>query len=94
MLLTQTNQFFLQKLSHVNIVGMISMMLLPRLNHTTLEMYIPELVVLKKYQSHGIGKNLINSCIDFAKEKKCHRIRLESGNQRLESHQFYKNIEI
>lgn len=75
------------------IVGMVSLMFLPRLNRDSLEMYVPELVVLEKYQNKGIGKKLINSCITLAKEKKCHRIRLESGNQRKESHQFYKHLE-
>jgi len=74
------------------IVGMISMMFLSRLNRTTLEMYIPELVVLKKYQNQGIGKKLINYCIIISKDKKFHRIRLESGNIRQESHQFYKHL--
>ena len=76
----------------MKIIGMISMMFLPRLNRDTLEMYIPELIVLEKYHNKGIGKKLINSCIALAKEKKCHRIRLESGNQRKESHQFYKHL--
>jgi len=76
----------------MKIVGMISMMFLPRLNRDTLEMYIPELVVLEKYQNQGIGKKLINSCITLAKQKECHRIRLESGNQRAVSHQFYKHL--
>ena len=80
------------ELDGIEIVGMVSMMFLPRLNRNTLEMYIPELVVLKKHQSKGIGKKLINSCIILAKEKKCHRIRLESGNQRKESHLFYKHL--
>ncbi len=80
------------ELDDVEIVGMMSIVFLPRLNHSTLEMYIPELVVLEKYQNQGIGKKLINSCINLAKEKKCHRIRLESGNQRIGSHQFYKNL--
>lgn len=80
------------ELGDIEIVGMASMVFLPRLNQTTLEMYIPELVVLEKYQNKGIGKKLINECITLAKEKKCHRIRLESGNQRKESHQFYKNL--
>jgi len=74
------------------IVGMVSLMFLPRLNRDSLEMYVPELVVLEKYQNKGIGKKLINSCITLAKEKKCHRIRLESGNQRKESHQFYTHL--
>ncbi len=76
----------------MKIVGMISMVFLPRLNRDTLEMYVPELVVLEKYQNRGIGKKLINSCITLAKEKKCHRIRLESGNQRKDSHKFYERL--
>ena len=74
------------------IIGMVSIVFLSRLNRDTLEMYIPELVVLEKYRRQGIGKKLIQSCISLAEEKKCHRIRLESGNQRKESHQFYTNL--
>ena len=85
-------QILVAELDDIEIIGMVSVMFLPRLNRDTLEMYIPELVVLKKYQNQGIGKKLINSCITLAKEKKCHRIRLESGNQRKDSHQFYKNL--
>ena len=80
------------ELDDMKIVGMVSVMFLPRLNQANLEMYVPELVVPEKYQNSGIGKKLINSCISIAKEKKCHRIRLESGNQRKESHQFYKHL--
>src|SRR5437899_6378766 len=74
------------------IAGMVSMVLLPRLNRKNLELYIPELIVEKDYQNKGIGKKLIESCIDFAKKNKCHRIRLESGNQRKGSHLFYKKL--
>ena len=79
-------------LDDVKIVGMISMILLSRLNRDTLEMYIPELIVLEKHQGQGIGKKLITSCITYATKKKCHRIRLESGNQRTNSHEFYKHL--
>ena len=80
------------ELDDMKIIGMASVMYLSRLNQSTLEMYVPELVVLEKYQNHGMGKKLINSCISLAKEKKCHRIRLESGNQRKESHKFYEHL--
>ena len=79
-------------LDDTKIVGMVSMIFLSRLNRDTPEMYIPELVVLEKYHNQGIGKKLINSCISLAKENHCHRIRLESGNRRKESHQFYKHL--
>jgi ribosomal protein S18 acetylase RimI-like enzyme len=76
----------------IEIIGMVSIMFLSRLNQVNYEMYIPELIVLEKYQNQGIGKKLINACVTLAKEKKSHRIRLESGNHRKESHQFYNKL--
>ena len=74
------------------IIGMISIVFLSRLNQNTSEMYVPELIVSQNYHSKGIGKKLLNFSIKLGKEKKCHRIRLESGNQRIESHKFYKHL--
>ena len=74
------------------IVGLVSVILLRRLNRAKLEIYIPELIVTKELRNYGIGKKLIQYCIDLAKKKDCYRIRLESGNQRKNSHKFYKSI--
>ncbi len=80
------------QIDNSKIIGMISMVFLSRLNQNTSEMYVPELIVSQNYHSQGIGKKLINFSIKLGKEKKCHRIRLESGNQRIESHKFYKHL--
>ena len=80
------------EIENSKIVGMMSIVFLSRLNQNTLEMYVPELIVSRNYHSNGIGKKLINFSIDIGKEKKCHRMRLESGNQRTESHKFYRNL--
>jgi ribosomal protein S18 acetylase RimI-like enzyme len=64
------------------IVGVIGMILVPRLNQTKMELYIPELVVSSNYRKMGIGKALINHAISVTKKKKCYRIRLESGHAR------------
>ena len=74
------------------IIGMVSMMFLTRLNQKRPELYIPELIGSETNQHRGVGKMLIDSCIKLGKEKNCHRIRLESGNQRTDSHEFYKKI--
>ena len=74
------------------IVGMASIVFLSRLNYTTKEMYIPELIVTQDFRDQHIGSKLINSCVLLAKQQHCHRIRLESGNQRKNSHKFYKHI--
>ncbi len=91
--ITDSDKIILLAVSNdTKIIGMVSIVFLSRLNRNTLEMYIPELVVLEKCHRQGIGKKLIQSCISLAEEKKCHRIRLESGNQRKESHQFYSSL--
>ncbi len=74
------------------IMGLVSIIFLDRLNHEKPEMYIPELIVTKKHQYKDIGTMLVKSCIELAKKNKCHRIRLESGNQRKNSHRFYKKM--
>ena len=74
------------------IVGLVSIILLPRLNRTKLELYVPEIIVTENHRGIGIGKSLIDSCIEIAKKEKCFRIRLESGNQRKDAHKFYKKI--
>ena len=80
------------QIENLKIIGMMSIVFLSRLNQNTLEMYVPELIVSQNYHSKGIGKKLINFSIELGKEKKCHRMRLESGNQRIESHKFYKRL--
>jgi ribosomal protein S18 acetylase RimI-like enzyme len=71
---------------------MASVVFIPRLNHTTPELWIPELVVSGRYRNKGIGKKLMSSCQKLAKKKKCFRIRLESGNQRKAAQRFYRKI--
>ncbi|HEX2305461.1 MAG TPA: GNAT family N-acetyltransferase [Nitrososphaeraceae archaeon] len=74
------------------IIGLSSFELLERLNQPLREFWIPELVVSEEHRSHGIGKLLIQKCEFIAKRKKCYRIRLESRDDRIDSHNFYKRI--
>ena len=74
------------------IVGLASIMFLARCNHSGPEMYIPELVVRADYRGKGIGRALAEECMRIADTRGCHRIRLESGNQRKDSHDFYRHL--
>ena len=74
------------------VIGLISMIILQRLNRAKQELYIPEMVVTESKRSLGIGKKLMEFCETFAKKNDCHRIRLESGNSRIRSHSFYKDL--
>lgn len=73
------------------VVGLVSVIFVPRLNQTKPELYIPELVVLESHRNMGIGKSLIDFCIKVTK-KNCFRIRLESGHKRISAHKFYQTL--
>lgn len=80
------------EIDDVTVVGMISMVFLPRLNQLGPEIYVPELIVSRNYQNQGIGTLLLNTSISLAKKRNCHRIRLESGINRKGAHKFYKKF--
>jgi GNAT superfamily N-acetyltransferase len=42
------------------------------------------------YRKQGIGTALINHLIDFAKEKNCYKVMLQSGIARKGAHSFYE----
>ena len=90
--ISDSDKQILVALVNLEIIGLVSLIFLSRLNRTQHELYIPELIVRNEFRSRGIGKKLINSCIEIGKKKKCHRIRLESGNARKEAHTFYTNL--
>lgn len=78
--------------SNVKVIGMVSYILIDRLNQPLSELWIPELVVTNEYRNRGIGKRLVQKCESIARRNKCYRIRLESRNDRIDSHDFYKKI--
>ncbi|HEY7777940.1 MAG TPA: GNAT family N-acetyltransferase [Nitrososphaeraceae archaeon] len=89
---TNINRGIILATSNSKILGLVSYVLLERLNQLLSEFWIPELVVSEEYRNSGIGKLLIQRCESLAKRNKCYRIRLESRNDRISSHNFYKKI--
>ncbi len=75
-----------------NIIGLVSFMILTRLNQLPKEFWIPDLIVLKEHRNQGVGKMLMKKCELVAMKNKCYRIRLESRNDRTDAHIFYKKI--
>jgi ribosomal protein S18 acetylase RimI-like enzyme len=78
--------------SNSKVIGMVSYILIDRLNQPLSELWIPELVVTNEYRNRGIGKRLVQKCESIARRNKCYRIRLESRNDRIDSHDFYRKI--
>ncbi|NWJ68431.1 GNAT family N-acetyltransferase [Marine Group I thaumarchaeote] len=92
--ITDSDKSMFVALDDSKIIGMVSIIFLPRLNQNREEAWIPDLIINKKYQKHGIGTSLLKKCLGIAEKKNCYRIRLESGLSRKDTHKFYKNLKI
>lgn len=72
------------------VVGFMSLEFRERLNRTTREAWIPDLIVTKRARATGAGKALLRHGIRLARERGCHSITLESGYARTVAHRFYR----
>lgn len=71
------------------IVGFCSLHFRKRLNHTTPEAWVPDLVVSESLRRAGIGKALLEHAEQRAIERNCWGLSLESAHHRIEAHRFY-----
>ena len=54
--------------------------------------FIENVITDIKYRKKGIGKNIMENAIKYAKEQNCYKILLQSGNEREDAHKFYESI--
>ena len=54
--------------------------------------FIENVVTDKDFRKQGLGKKVMETAIEFAREKNCYKVILESGAWRTEAHQFYRNL--
>ena len=54
--------------------------------------FIENVITDIKYRKKGIGKNIVENAIKYAKEQNCYKILLQSGNKRTDAHKFYESI--
>ena len=55
-------------------------------------MYMDDLYVKEAYRKNGIGQDLLNAVIDFAKESQCHKLRWQVSHWNTNAQEFYKKI--
>lgn len=54
--------------------------------------YIENVVTDKDYRLRGLGKQVIDRALSFAKQQNCYKAVLFSNSKRTEAHKFYKKI--
>ena len=71
-------------------VGFISLVIRPRLNWTTPQAWVPDLIVAEAMRGQGVGHALLTRAIEIARQRNCHELTLESGFSRTVAHAFYE----
>jgi ribosomal protein S18 acetylase RimI-like enzyme len=74
------------------VAGAVSLWLLPRLNWTTLQAWIPDLYVDPAFRRRGAARALLDACAEEARSRGCHVLVLESGHHREEAHELYESF--
>ncbi len=72
------------------VVGFVNVEFRERLNFTTPEAWIPELIVAEAARSKGAGAALLERCDQAARERDCWSLTVESANWRERAHAFYE----
>ena len=72
------------------IAGILNMKMENHLHYCGKVMMIMELAVLEEYRSQGIGSELFEYAVSFAKDHGCIRMELETSMWRERAHAFYE----
>lgn len=71
------------------VLGFLNLEYRVRLNFTTLQAWIPDLIVREDSRSSGIGHALLKRAEELARERSCWGMTLESATWRARAHAFY-----
>jgi GNAT superfamily N-acetyltransferase len=76
------------------VVGFCSLHFRERLNWSTREAWVPDLIVAEEARRNGVGAALLEEVERRARARDCHAITLESGYQRAEAHHLYRRFQM
>lgn len=71
------------------VVGYLSLEFRERLNHATLEAWIPDLIVTEASRGRGVGRGLLEAAFREARDRKAHRVSADAGNHREAAQRAY-----
>lgn len=88
------NSFFIFVLESDNsLISSCALSIIPNLTRGGKPYAIIENVITKTtHRKNGFGTKVMKHAIDYAKEKGCYKIMLQSGSSNLNTQQFYSNL--
>lgn len=74
------------------VAGAVSLWIQPRLNWTTPQGWIPDLIVHEDFRRQGAARGLLDACVEECRRRGCHVLTLESAHYRAEAHRLYESF--
>jgi len=91
-IINQNIKYFIAK-DNEKIIGSCYICIIPNLTRGGKSIgFIENVITDIKYRGKGIGKNIMENAIKYAKENNCYKVILQSGNKRTDAHEFYKKL--
>jgi len=89
---TSNIKYFLAK-DNDKIIGSCYICIIPSLAFNGKSIgFIEHVIVDENYRRKGIGKKLLETAIEYAKENNCYKVVLQSGIKRIEAHKLYEKL--
>jgi len=75
------------------LVGTVDVLIAPNLTHHAQPWALVEnVVVAESARRRGVGRALMARAIELAREARCYKVNLISGNERTGAHDFYRSL--
>lgn len=89
--LTDENSYYIVAVENEQIVGILTAELQTKLHREKKQIFIEDLVVDENCRNRGIGKELLQNAINYAKNNACDIVELTSYIDNEKAHKFYEN---
>ncbi|WP_297417971.1 GNAT family N-acetyltransferase [Clostridium sp.] len=90
--LTADTDYYLSAVENGKVIGFSAFYIANNFWQEGIIAYDYGMIVDEKNRGQGIGKSLIDTACQIAKELGCKRFELDSGFQREDAHKFYESI--
>jgi PhnO protein len=85
------NSYYIVAVINGKIVGVLTSEIQTKLHREKKQIFVEDLVVDKNYRNNGIGKELLQNAIEYAKKQDCEIVELTCYLKNDNAHKFYED---